>query len=183
VKPGTLRTRRFESIVGEVYEPLQRYLLRRAHRDVVDDLLAESLLVVWRRLDEVPTSNALPWCYGVAANVLRNQRRSENRHLRLVERAISEPAGAESTDDEVDDGALLQAIAELSDDEQELVRLWAWEQLEPREIAVALATTPNAISLRLGRAKKKISVSLERQNREVSGQRTDVNPESHVGEM
>ena len=49
------------------------------------------------------------------------------------------------------------------------VRLWAWEQLQPREIALVLDTTANAVSLRLSRAKKKLAMSIERQNRERAG--------------
>jgi predicted DNA-binding protein (UPF0251 family) len=32
-------------------------------------------------------------------------------------------------------------------------RLWAWEELEPGEIAVAMGLTSNAVSIRLHRAK------------------------------
>ncbi|REK13113.1 MAG: sigma-70 family RNA polymerase sigma factor [Actinobacteria bacterium] len=183
--PTNLRARRFESVVDVVFEPLQRYFLRRARADEVDDLLSETLLVVWRRLDEVPTQNTLPWCYGVARNVLSNHRRSEGRRLRVVERLEAEPwrgsvgdAGGAS-----DDPALEQALLELGEEDRELVRLWAWEQLEPREIAVVLGATANAVSLKLGRVKQKISSSLERQNREPSGHIPLGNPEQHVGEM
>lgn len=37
-----------------------------------------------------------------------------------------------------------------------MLRLWAWEQLPPREIAVALGISPNAASIRLHRAKKRL---------------------------
>ena len=53
------------TFAAEVYEPLQRYLRRRAHADDAADALADTLLVVWRRLDDVP-DDPLPWCYGAA---------------------------------------------------------------------------------------------------------------------
>ena len=50
-------------------------------------------------------------------------------------------------------------------------RLWAWEQLEPAEIAAVLGLTTNAVSIRLHRAKKKLGENLEiaRKNEAVSG--------------
>jgi RNA polymerase sigma-70 factor (ECF subfamily) len=62
------------------------------------------------------------------------------------------------------------ALDELDESDRELVRLWAWEQLEPREIAVVLDTTPNAVSLLLTRAKKRIATSMERQDLAAAGQ-------------
>ncbi len=80
---------------------------------------------------------------------------------------------------ETDDPALEAALSELSDEDQELLRLWAWEQLEPREIAVVLATTPNAVSLRLTRAKSKLEKKLTRQDSSISGQKRDRHTEEH----
>lgn len=186
VKARTTRTEQFEDIVNEVFEPLQRYLHRRMPADSVDDVLSETLMVVWRRLDEVPPDASLPWCYGVARKVLSNHRRGQERRLRLVDRLTAEPQ-QDSTDpqgvDDVDPH-LEAALELLSDQERELIHLWAWEQLEPREIALVVESTPNAISLRLTRAKQKLANSLERQNRPASGHSPDKQvPESSVGEM
>lgn len=171
------RRQRFELIAAQVYEPLQRYLRRRASPDDAADALSEVLLTVWRRLDDVPTDLPLPWCYGVARRTLANQRRGTERHLRLVDRIQSEASISPSH--EIDDPALEAALSELSADDQELLRLWAWEQLEPREIAVVLATTPNAVSLRLTRAKSKLEKKLTRQNSTISGQKPDRHTEEH----
>lgn len=150
----------------------------------MDDLLSEVLLVVWRRLDEVPTSNSLPWCYGVARRVLANHRRGETRRLRLVEKIEAEPPPPlPSLGDDDSSPDLAAAMAELDDDDRELIRLWAWEQLEPREIAVVLESTPNAISLRLSRVKQKIAASIERQRSGGPGHIPGVRPEQSIGEM
>jgi len=186
VKARTTRTERFEDIVDEVFEPLQRYLYRRMPADSVDDVLSETLMVVWRRLDEVPSDASLPWCYGVARKVLSNHRRGDQRRLRLVDRLTAEPRPVATDPQGIDDGDphLEAALELLSDQERELIHLWAWEQLEPREIALVVDSTPNAISLRLTRAKQKLANSLERQNRPASGHSPDKQvPESSVGEM
>lgn len=173
-----LRRTRFEDIAGEVFLPLQKYLLRRADRDDVDDLLSETLLVVWRRLEDVPADTPLAWCYGVARRVLANHRRADNRRLRLVRTLEAEPKHSIPDPDD-GDPALEAALSTLGSDDRELVRLWAWEQLEPREIALVLDSTPNAVSLRLTRIKKKLADELGRQDRGGSGQI----PGKHAQEM
>jgi RNA polymerase sigma-70 factor (ECF subfamily) len=168
---------RFELVAAQVYEPLQRYLRRRASPDDAADALSDVLLTVWRRLDDVPTDFPLPWCYGVAKRCLANQRRGARRHLRLVERITAEASTSPSH--ESDDPILETALAELSESDQELLRLWAWEQLEPREIATVLQTTPNAVSLRLTRAKAKLESNLTRQDSSTAGQKRDRHTEEH----
>ncbi|MGH9134408.1 MAG: RNA polymerase sigma factor, partial [Ilumatobacteraceae bacterium] len=75
---------------------------------------------------------------------------------RLESNATAAPPAPEAPDDD-----LARALGRLSDDEREVVRLWAWEQLAPREIAVALDITPNAASIRLHRAKEKLAKHLD----------------------
>jgi RNA polymerase sigma-70 factor (ECF subfamily) len=168
------RRGRFEAVVEEVYEPLQRYLGRRAQPADVSELLNDSLLVIWRRLDSVPLDDPLPWSYGVARRCVANHRRGAQRRLRLVARVIdrapSDSFVSRSPSPELDNPRLDAALDELGESDRELVRLWAWEQLGPSEIAVVLATTSNAVSLRLTRVKKKIVSSMERQDLGVGGQ-------------
>ena len=57
----------------------------------------------------------------------------------------------------------------LDENDRELVRLWAWEQLEPREIAIVVGTTANAVSLQLTWLKKKLANSIVRQSRAGAG--------------
>jgi RNA polymerase sigma-70 factor (ECF subfamily) len=153
------RRRRFEALFSEVYEPIQRYVGRRVGPEAVDDVVSETMLTLWRRLDEVP-SDALPWTYGVARRQLANHRRAGRRHLRLLQRAESEPRQM-GIEEHPLDAELDSAISALGESDRELLRLWAWEQLEPAEIAVVLGLTSNAASIRLHRAKKKLGQNLE----------------------
>jgi RNA polymerase sigma-70 factor (ECF subfamily) len=162
-----VRRRRFEDVVAAVYEPVQRYLLRRTDPSSADDVLGDVLLVLWRRLDDVPADAVLPWTYGVARGCLANTRRSAARQERVVQRLAQQPA---VTEPDADDG-LAEALRALPDADRELLRLWAWEQLPPREIALALGISANAVSIRLHRAKQKLKDQLvTRKNGEGSGQ-------------
>lgn len=154
------RRRRFEALFREVYEPLQRYALRRIDPATADDVVADALLVLWRRLDDVPADAALPWCYGVARRCLANRRRGTERQTHLVDRLMGERAATPvDTDPALDD-----ALATLGADDREIVRLWAWEQLPPREIAVVLGISANAASIRVHRAKTRLAAALVGKN-------------------
>lgn len=170
------RRARFEAIAAQVFEPLQRYLGRRASSEDAADVLSTTLLTIWRRLDDVPADEPLPWCYGVARRTLANHRRGAERHLRLVERVGGVTSTiafdvARAIDDEQPE--LVAAMAVLSEAEAEIVRLWAWEGLEPREIATVLETTPNAVSVALSRAKRRLRAELDRQDPSPPGQVPD----------
>ena len=151
------RRDRFERLVALVYEPLQRYLRRRTDPATADDVLGDVLLVLWRRLDDVPAELPLPYAYGVARGCLANSRRGSARQERLVQR-LAQTVRPEDDDpgDGVDDGALADALAALPEADREVLRLWAWEGLAPREMAVVLGVSANAVSIRLFRAKQKL---------------------------
>jgi RNA polymerase sigma-70 factor (ECF subfamily) len=143
------RERRFEDLVATVRPGVERYLRRRVDPATAEDVLGDVLLVLWRRVDEIPADEALPWCYGVARGCLANDRRRVRRRLALVARLGRERVPEPARDE---DPALADALAAMSPADREVLTLWAWEDLAPREIAVVLGTTPNAVSIRLHRA-------------------------------
>lgn len=158
------RRRRFEDLVAAVHGPVARYLRRRTDAATADDVLGDVLLVLWRRLDDVPADAQLPYAYGVARGCLANSRRGAVRQERLVARladrhpgssALGIPGAADPEDD-----VLTGALAALPDADRELLRLWAWEQLPPREIALVLGVSANAVSIRLHRAKARLKERL-----------------------
>ncbi|MFJ6893870.1 RNA polymerase sigma factor [Streptomyces hokutonensis] len=160
----------FEGLARVVAEPLHRYLLRRTNPDLVDDVLSDTLLVLWRRIDDVPGFGAgagptpdpddvLPWCYGVARGCLANARRADGRRLRLVERLIRTQQHPSPT--AVEHSDLHAALDRLGELDREVVWLWAWEGLAPRQIAEATGLTSNAVSMRLHRVKKKLAAQLQ----------------------
>ena len=156
------RRDRFEEIAPGLIEPVRRFLARRTDPATADDVLAETLLVCWRRVEELP-DEPLPWVYGVARNCLHNADRSARRQQRLAARiaTVDPPAEVAPAPAEPDDD-LAVALAALRPDDAELLRLWAWEQLTPAEIAVVLDITSNAASIRLHRAREKLKDQLRK---------------------
>ena len=159
---------RFTALMRQVGEPLRHYVVRRVRPDQVDDTLADVFLVVWRRLHDVPADEPLPWCYGVARRCVANTHRSQRRRLELVDKLQRDrPAPAPD-----DDPALAEALDQLSQLDRELVRLWAWERLQPAEIGAVVGLSSNAVSVRLSRARRKL-LRLLRQDPPGAGHKQD----------
>lgn len=158
------RRLRFETLAAELVEPLRRFLVRRTDPAAADDVLADTLLVCWRRLDDVPVDGALPWAYAVARRCLANAERGARRQRRVAARiaVVDPPVAAAPRPGGARDEALSAALAALRTEDAELLRLWAWEQLTPAEIATVLDVTPNAVSIRLHRARGKLKDELRK---------------------
>ncbi|WP_241826912.1 RNA polymerase sigma factor [Streptomyces graminilatus] len=185
---------RFEALAHIVTVPLHRYLLRRADPDQVEDVLAETLLVLWRRVEDVPglaeshlpgldPDAVLPWCYGVARGCLANARRAERRRRSLLERLMwtaGTAAGVAGAAD-ADHTDLHAALGQLRALDREIVLLWAYEELPPARIAEVTGLTANAVSIRLHRAKKKLAARLERKTGARPGHETDEGQETETG--
>lgn len=158
------RRARFEEIAPGLLEPLRRFLARRTDAATADDVLGDTLLVLWRRLDEVPVGGELPWAYGAARHCLANAERGARRQRRVAAKiaVVDPPIDHVATPDEDRTDEVREAIGALPDRDAELLRLWAWEQLGAGEIAVVLDITPNAASIRLHRAREKLREELRK---------------------
>jgi RNA polymerase sigma factor (sigma-70 family) len=160
------RRARFEGIYRENARAILAYGLRRcSSREDASDLLAETMLVAWRRLDDVPRGNeARLWLFGVAGRALANQLRSARRRTRLGERLrneLSEHHAPDPADRLTADESVLAAIKSLSDQDREVLLLSTWEDLKPKEIARALSLGEATVRTRLHRARGRLRESLE----------------------
>jgi RNA polymerase sigma factor (sigma-70 family) len=159
------RTRRFDRLFGEHRRAVLGYALRRAD-DPADaaDVLAETFLIAWRRLDDVPfEEGARAWLLGVARRVLANQRRGARRHSELAERIGRELATqlAQVPEPSETDMLVLGALATLSEDDREVLLLAGWEGLSPSEIAAAMGLRAVTVRSRLHRARRRLRAALD----------------------
>lgn len=158
--PQDARAAAFETLTRDLIEPLRRYLIRRTDPDTADDVLGDVLLVAWRRFDDIPPDAPLPWAYAAARLCLANAERGRRRQERVAGKigAVDPPGSVPGP--EPRDPVLHEALALLSEDEAELLKLWAWEELPIAEIADLLQITPNATSSRLKRARSRLVEAL-----------------------
>jgi RNA polymerase sigma factor (sigma-70 family) len=147
---------RFQTIYEHHRDDVTLYVRRRVAADAVDDLVAETFLVCWRKLDEVP-ADSLPWLYAVARKALANHYRATRpRNL------PAEPSVAEDTFLPIErDDVLARAFARLSESDREILRLVAWEQLSLRAAARTLGCSPVACRVRLHRARRRLASHLQ----------------------
>ena len=90
---------RFRRLFDDAERDLLAYALRRVDRpEDAADVVAETFLVAWRRLDDVPPGEqARLWLYGVARRQLANQRRGQLRRSQLADRLRAELPAAMAT--------------------------------------------------------------------------------------
>lgn len=163
---------RFSSLYDEHRFALDAYCRRRVPGDAVDDVMSEIFLTAWRRMDAIPDGAELPWLYGVARHVISNQRRGLARRVRLVGRVLAlRVAGDDGSEERVvqGDDAILRSLATLSDTDQELLRLRAWENRSSAEIAIILGIRPSAVDMRLSRARRRLEQALARTQQASAG--------------
>ena len=79
--------RRSQARIALLRQLLRRAQLRAATSPgvLVDDVVAETFLVAWRRIDDLP-DDVRPWLLGVARKTLSTHLRSARRRTSLVEK-------------------------------------------------------------------------------------------------
>jgi RNA polymerase sigma factor (sigma-70 family) len=154
---------RFTALFEATRLPLLAYAVRRV-ADPADaaDVVAETYLVAWRRLDDVPAgADARPWLFGVARRVLANYHRGERRRVALADRLrdslTTALVPAEVTESQ---SCVVAAMEQLSEDDREILRLVAWEDLARDEIAHVMGLSRAAVRLRLHRARRRLAAAM-----------------------
>jgi RNA polymerase sigma-70 factor, ECF subfamily len=135
------------------------YALRRVPHQDAADVVAETFLIAWRRLDEIDDErSALPWLYAVARRVLLSQQRATGRQQAIAKRlAAEERSGGPQTEGApIGSRRLLEALAELTEKDREVLMLAAWEELSSSEAARVLDCSATAFRIRLHRARRRL---------------------------
>jgi RNA polymerase sigma factor (sigma-70 family) len=172
------RRRRFDELYAENHRQVLGYLLRRTdNTDDAADVFAETFLVAWRRLDDLPANQqARMWLYGTARRTLANYRRGERRRTALTDRLRADLArgyGPPTFEGEL--AEISSAFRRLPEPDRELLALVAWEGLDCGQIADVLGCSRNAARIRLHRARRKLAEELTR-----AGKQESSPPQSHA---
>jgi len=169
IETGALGRELAQAHFSRLYREQGRAVLAYALRRVGDpedaaDVVAETFLVAWRRLGEVPVdTGARLWLYAVARRVIANLHRTARRRTRLGQRlaeslrtelATHPTPGTEAAE-------VLRAMNGLSDNDRELLLLVSWEELSPGEAAQVLEISSLAARSRLHRARRRLRALLE----------------------
>jgi RNA polymerase sigma-70 factor, ECF subfamily len=168
--------RTFSALYHAVYPDLLAFVQRRAPASRAEDVVADSLLVAWRRLEELPpvADDARAWVFGITRHVLLNERRGERRSRALGVR-LAETSTLDQADPEIEATLsrldLARAWRLLSAIHQEALALAVLEGLRAPQAAAVLGISPVAFRLRLTRARRALRLHLDHP---ASGRTADV---------
>jgi RNA polymerase sigma-70 factor (ECF subfamily) len=113
-------------VYEDSYGAIHAYAARRVGAAAADEIVAETFLVAWRRVEEVPRE-PLPWLIGVARNVVMRHRTASARQQHAVDALARE-----------------RTVGQQRPGREENARLWeAWERLRPVDRARPWVTPPS----------------------------------------
>jgi RNA polymerase sigma-70 factor (ECF subfamily) len=154
---------RFEAAFDAHHAHVLAFALRRvAGRATAEDVVSETFAVVWQKRDLIP-NEPLPWIYAIARRIVANQNRSETRRGRLRDRIFAAGDATSAADIawmHEERAAVIAAFASLSETDQEVLRLVAWDELSTADGAQVLDCTPAAFRVRLHRARRALRHAL-----------------------
>ena len=148
-------------------DDLFRYASRRVGGDAARDVVSETFRIALERsaaFDQAQGSHRA-WLFGIATNVIRRFRRTEDRIIRNQVRAyVREPASIDpllAVEGSVDAAArwerLAEAVTALDDEDRDLLTLVAWEGMSSAEAAAVLDIPSGTIRSRLHRIRTELA--------------------------
>jgi RNA polymerase sigma-70 factor (ECF subfamily) len=159
---------RFTSIYQRNYARVLGYALAHSQRGVAEDIANETFMTAWRKLDEVPRDDPLPWLFGVARNHRFKQLESGRRHELVADRVAQltderDLTVWDTSDLVVERDAGLAAFASLAEQDAEVLILTAWYGLTPTQAGKVLGCPTATFYVRLHRARRRLTRALRQE--------------------
>jgi RNA polymerase sigma-70 factor (ECF subfamily) len=160
----------FAMVFDRHFVAVHRYLARRVGRDQADDLASQTFLLAFahrgRYRDDLGT--ARPWLLGIATNLVRADRRAEQRRLATLQALGSQPADTSATANGQPgvtvDPEVAAAVAGLDPPQRDALLLHVWGELSYAEVAVALDLPVGTVRSRISRACAALRENLTRRS-------------------
>lgn len=155
----------FERLFHAHHRAVLGYALRRVEVAAAQDIVAETFLIAWRRRLDIPAAAELPWLLGVARNVTRQHHKGGVRDAALATELVRlqafRPVDTDDLAGEVSERlVVLQALADLSEMDREVLVLTAWDHLSNKDAARVLGCSGAAFRVRLHRARTRLKLTL-----------------------
>ncbi|GAA3812078.1 RNA polymerase sigma factor [Streptomyces phyllanthi] len=160
----------FAALFDRYADAVHRYAARRLGPEAAEDLMAETFVTAFQRRHsyDLTRTDARPWLFGIATNLVRRHRRAEARRFKALAQV---PAAVEHEEPVADRAVaragatgvrreLAAALAGLSARHRDVVLLVAWGGLDYEEAAEALGVPVGTIRSRLHRARSRLREAL-----------------------
>ena len=170
IRASEIEPRLFEAVFQRHYDQVFRYLVRRTGRDVGADLASEVFAVAFASRHKFwpHATSAVPWLFGIAANLARRHARSGARKTRAYLRAAAVEAGLgvedgleERVDAQQQARHLNQALGKLRQKDRDVLLLFALGELSYGEIAQALGIPVGTVRSSLSRTRQRLRTDLQ----------------------
>ncbi len=154
---------RFRQLYDRHAGPILMYFKRRTDSETAQDCTAETFLVAWRRIDDVP-DEALPWLYGWLVGCCRTSvaagagSRGWCRAFEGWSRLVRE--SKEAVIRRFEDAELAEALRRMRREDRELLLLANWEELPHADIGRVLGCSAHAVDQRIYRALHRLARDL-----------------------
>lgn len=158
----------FTELFARHWDSLYRYCLHRAG-SAGEDIAAEAFRVAFdrRKRYDPRYSDARPWLFGIATNVLRDHFRTARREERKLERSAA--LNILSRSDAAPDGLerqllgphLAAALQGIPAADRDALLLLAWADLDYEQIAAALDVPLGTVRSRIHRARQRVREYLD----------------------
>ncbi len=153
----------FATVFERHFSLIHRFLCFRAGVQPAGDLASETFAIAFRRRADydLRRPDARPWLIGIAANLVRETRRSERR----LNRALAKLAGERTIDTEGPEAAigrdprvamLNEVLAGLSPDDRDLLLLFACMEFSYEQIAETMSLPIGTVRSRVHRLRDKL---------------------------
>jgi RNA polymerase sigma factor (sigma-70 family) len=155
------KKRLLTTVLRESNEDLLRFLHRRVGSDDAPDLFGETLLIAWRRIEDLPEdpTEVRMWLFGLARGTLLNHTRGQRRRLALADKVRAHmPAVAAPPADE--GGEVRDAMERLKPELAEIVQLVHWDGFTLGQAADIIGIPAATARSRYARAKEDLRTAL-----------------------
>lgn len=158
---GSSAGERFQAVYDTYASDVAAYALRRRSPVDAADVVAETFVSAWHRIDEIPDEPATrAWLLGTARRIIAAQAKGDRRDAKLTER-LAEQFGQRYGEvppvERLEQVSVIgAAIERLSENDRELLFLVAWDELQPAEIGALLGLPGPVVRKRLQRARKRL---------------------------
>jgi len=161
------KQQKFRAVYADHAQTILKYCLRRTNTsEQAADIVSETFLITWKKIDVVPEGKeAAYWLYSVARRVLANSYRKQANQEKLgnsLKEYLSTNEPKNFSDASVDKLVVDDALMKLDDAERELITLANWEGLKSREIGKILHNPAVTVRNKLTKIRKKLKIELQK---------------------
>ena len=162
IRSSLVDERAFAAVFDRHFRAIFRFLRGRVGEQLAEDLASETFVTAFRRRHayDLSRDDARPWLYGIAVNLIREHRRTEERRLRAYARVPVDPADTADKADKRLDPDVAAALLELGDEERNLILLLTWADLTYEQLADALGLPVGTVRSKLSRVRAKLRARL-----------------------